>query len=615
MRFLIVVGRDGPNLFIENIVREINRRGHEIDMFAVFMDDNSIRMFFDMGLQIKPMESMTEKVVKKADCIFCPVQVLDRVWEKDKYIFSFCNMNPKFDEVRGADFVFTLSDVGERNIKTYASMPVGLPKNDTDSSVAVKQEKRILVIDSGHFPFAKKGKEQVAEMILNIARSFPDYEVCVKPRWLKGCDPQAMTHANATHLYDLIADQCKHQLPSNLKLLMEHKDLQQLIDSSESVVTLCTTAYLDVALRGKGLLVARGVENEDMYQVRADYFDRVYNYAEGSGCVVDYRDVCNYLPSGKKCRPEHVKETFTYMDDVSKRVVEVMEYVFGEFIAKGKYVAIEDYSYETYQKDMRADSDLNLELLKGNRMYVLAGSVIALCRSISVKIDWEPFLRYQYELCNKAAKGIVGFTVMKRILKKAKYNYLIENADALMDNDLDRVYLYEALFTSGKYDELLDFRSKEGFGNCGFNYFCGVIYYNRKNYRGAETYLEKYVDEVISRPYQKYLVERNAYKRNGVLLLMECYIQNHKVERLEELLDTCLQQGYLEEINKPMAVTLDKVLPIFKEYRKASELHDDRRMKKLYADLKSWHRTMQRKEKGKGVVRFVKKVKNKLTNK
>ena len=85
-------------------------------MFAVFMDDNSIRMFFDMGLQIKPMESMTEKVVKKADCIFCPVQVLDRVWEKDKYIFSFCNMNPKFDEVRGADFVFTLSDVGERHI-------------------------------------------------------------------------------------------------------------------------------------------------------------------------------------------------------------------------------------------------------------------------------------------------------------------------------------------------------------------------------------------------------------------------------------------------------------------------------------------------------------------
>lgn len=612
MRFLVVVNKDGPNLFIENIVKEIQRRDHEIEMFAMFMDDNSIRMFQDMEIEIRPIEEMREKNIKRADCIFCPVQALSKVRFADKYIFSFCNMNPKFDEVRGADFVFTLSEIDQEKIDTYASMPVGLPKNDTHTSVQVHQEKRILVIDSGHFPFAQRGKEQVAEMILNIAREFPDYEVCVKPRWLPGCDPQAMTHVNTTHLYDLIGEQCDRELPSNLNLLKEHKDLQQLIDSSESVVTLCTTAYLDVALRGKGLLIARGIKNEDMFQVRADYFERVYNYAEGSGCVVDYKEVCQYLPQGKKCRPEHLKNTFTYREGVSERVVEVMEYVYGEFVAKGEYVAIEEYAYETYREDMKADPALNMDQLKGNRMYTLAGGVIALCRSISVNIDWKPFLEYQYELCKRAEKNEIGFVLMKRTLKRAKYNYLIENAEKLEDNPIDRGYLYEALFSMEKYEEILRYKSMEGFENCGFNYYCGMVYYERQNYKGAEIYLEKYVYEVISRSYLKYLVERNNYKKKGIMFLMECYIQNQKIEKLEDLLKMSMERGYLDKINKMAAKTLEKVLPIFQKYRKASELNETREMEKLYSEIKVWHRKIQLEGKKKAVMRIMRRAKEML---
>lgn len=577
MKWLVILNKDGPNFFIENIVKEMITRGHEIIAFSMFSSDSSTWMFKDMGLEINDIQNLTNEIILSVDCIFCPIQSLSVVTFASKYIFSFCNMNPRFDEVRGSDFVFTLGNidgncVGGDQIKAFASMPVGLTKNDLPISVCPPQ-KRILFVDSGHFPFSQKGKTQIAEMILNICRSFPDYEVCIKPRWLRGTPTEAMTHVNQVHLYDVIENLCSNKLPSNLNMLDKYENLQELIDSSISVVTLCSTAYLDVAIRGKGLLIARGVENEDMYQVRSDYFNRIYDWAEGSGCVVDYRDICSYLPEGKACRPEHLAETFAYFNGAPKRTVDVMEFIWDKFISRGKYPKIKEYTYETYQEDMICDENLSISKIKGNRMFVNLSNIIAQCRSISYNINWMPFWENVYHKCKRSGKKKKDYELLKKKIRKIKYLYITENAELLKGNEVDRGYLYEAFFKLKQYDELFKYKTDEGFSNLSYNYFCGMSYYKQENYTEAEEYLAAYAEEANHRLYQKYLAERPSYKRNGNFALLDCRSHSTVYQKMYSELLYCINIEPNRELNDSERVIVKRVIPIIlkKETIKISE--------------------------------------------
>lgn len=536
MKVLVITDKDGPNLFIENIVKELAARGHEIAIYAQFQDDTSIRMFFSLGVPILPLNKLKADVVEQFDFIFCPVQSMRSVTFYDKYVFSYCNMNPAFDTVRGADFVFTLGPLRQPYEKTFSYMPIGIPKNDTVVKTAQTDSRRILVVDSGHFPFAGSGKKQAAGMVLEMCRNFPEYEICVKPRWLPETEASAMTHINLKHLYEYIDELCHSQRPENLNLLMEHRDLQELIDGSRSVITMCTTAYLDVALRGKGLIVAKGFDNDDMYQVRKDYFDRIYAYAEGSGCVVDYREVCRHLPDGLTCRPEHLTNTFAYTTGASGRAVEIMEYIHENYLKFGIYPAIDAYDYETWKEKMRPDPELSPEGLKRWRMYCVTDSVVALNRSISVNIDWGNFVQQKKALCLCASTDAAGLRKLQGQIELIKYNYLLEHADRLMKNDVDKSFYFAALFFRKSYDKLIDLLRSGEANNSALQYYCGRIYYERGNFDLAAECLSYYVNEIQNRAYLKYFTETNINKRSGILCLLDCHYRRNNLEDLIPLL-------------------------------------------------------------------------------
>lgn len=555
MKILVIADKDGPNLFIENVVKELVARGHEIVIYAKFLDDTSIRMFQPLMVPIYPIEKLSNKQAQSFDVVFCPVQSIRDILFYNKFIFSYCNMNPAFDHVRGADFVFTLGELREPYERTFSYMPVGMPKNDTAAPAVEADSRRILVIDSGHFPFAESGKKQVAGMVLEMCREFPEYEICVKPRWLPETAPKAMTHINLKHLYAYIDELCEGRRPENLNLLMEHLDLQELIDRSQSVVTLCTTAYLDVALRGKGLVVAKGFDNEDMYQVRKDYFDRVYTYAEGSGCVVDYHEVCRYLPNGISCRQEHLTDTFAYTTGASARVAEVMEYIYDHYLEYGLYPAIDAYSYDSYQEKMQPDPQLTLEVLKRWRMYCAVESVVALNRSISPAIDWTTFIQNQKALCKQAVPNKQGLKDLSTKLQTMKYRYILDHADQLRSNEIDKGFYFAALFYQKKYKELLAFLDSEEQENCVVQYYCGLVFCKRGSLDQAGECLSRYLDEVCSRDYLKYFVEANLYKRPGILCLLDCYYRQNNLKDMSAILlyymeDSCFKVDKLEDIKQ-----------------------------------------------------------------
>lgn len=591
MKILVIANKDGSNLFIENVVKELAARGHEIVIYAKFLDDTSIRMFRPLMVPIYPLEKLSNKRVQSFDVIFCPVQSIADVLFYNKYVFSYCNMNPAFDHVRGADFVFTLGQLREPYERTFSYMPVGMPKNDTAVCGRKTDSRRILVIDSGHFPFAESGKKQVAGMVLEMCREFPENEICVKPRWLPETDPKAMTHINLKHLYAYIDELCGGRRPENLNLLTDHLDLQELIDGSRSVVTLCTTAYLDVALRGKGLVMAKGFDNEDMYQVRKDYFDRVYAYAEGSGCVVDYREVCRYLPDGLPCRPEHLTETFAYPTGASARVADVMEYIYSHYLEYDLYPAIGAYRYEDYQEKLEVDPQLTLEDLKRWRMYCMTESVVALNRSISPDIDWTPMVEQVKAVCLRSQPNQAGLKALRNLVEKIKYRHLRGQANFLQGNEIDKSFYYAALYYEEKYDELLTNLKTGGQSNGMLQYYSGQIHYQRKDIDQAIECFTSYLKDTNNRSYLKYLTDREAFRRNSILCLLDCYSRQNDAEAMVPLLEYYLFEKNFKVNSSKQQKKFHALLTKAEEYcRKQGQTERAERFREKDRQLEKWAR-------------------------
>lgn len=538
MNVLVVLDKDGPNLFLENIVRELEQR-HSLRIFAGFFDENSLRMFSDLKTEIQPWSACSEEDRQWADCVFCPVQSIAKVLHWDKYIFSFCNMNPLFDVVRGVDFVFTLNAPREQQIPYFASMPIGMPKNDVPPQESVERgkEKRFLFVDSGHFPFGETGKRQLAEMLLKVCRAYPDTQLWVKPRWMPGEKLSSMTHPNALHLYDVLHQCCPGGLPENLVLLQEHRNLQQLVDDSDCVITMCSTAYLDVALRNKPLVIVKGLDNEDMYQVRSTYFDAVYQEAEKTGCVVDYKDILSVLPEGRICDKNVLEHVFSHTTGASQRAVEVMEYVHEHYLVHGTYPHPQTYSYEGYREQLENRPGVDRNTIMANRFFCATGNCLAQNASISANIDWMEFEQMRMKMCLACDQTGEAYKQLRTKITEAKADYIIAH-EAEMKNDVDRSYVYEAMYQRKRYYELLKAVEQETRPHETLHCYAGLIHYGLEQYGMAMEHLMAYADATTSRMYTKYITDHTSYRLEAYVCLLDCLRREKNVRLLDYL-----QQG------------------------------------------------------------------------
>lgn len=568
IRVLILVKRDASNLFIENIVREFIRRGYELAIFADFEDSGSIRMFADMDVPIRPVSELTSELADMYDFIFCPLQCLKDVLTFNRYVFTYYSMNPAIDPLRGSDFTFTWGEEAPGSFDgMYSLMPVGNPKNDTPPTGAADSG-RILFLDSGHFPFSDEGKTQVARMLLDICARFPDREVWVKPRWLPGTDLKTMTHPSATHLYDCVDRLCGGERPKNLTLLMEHLDLQELIDSSHCVITTCTTAYLDAALRGKGQLIVRGFENEDVFDARDWYFEDYYRLMEDTGCVVDVNDVCTHLPDGIICRPEHLQRTYCYTSGVSERIVSVMEDICLRFLRKGTWPRAGKYDYETFREEMKPEPMPSFAELRQRRMYCLLEGEPPQRRFISRDIDWDGFASLQKKLLAEAAQDGAGYRVLRERVAEEKMKYILSHASELGKSPIDRSYLYMALYSQGKLDELLGLAETEP-DSTALSYYCGLAHHDLGDWaRGAEE-LSRFAADAGSRPFRKYNVETdNARRCAAMLALCECLEHTGQLAELANELTELCGSSAVAELGE---TELRRLLALLRAAREAHE--------------------------------------------
>lgn len=509
MKVLVVSFNDGDNMAIENVLYELKTRGHEITIFARYQDENSIRMFHGLGAKIRSFKELTSDIAKEYDVAFCSVNMMIHLKYLDIYIFVYSQYFKEFFMTDGADFLFTYRNGAMPRCDYHcASMQVGDSKDDHPAIKATRVTKRLLYIDTGHLPFGKKGKTQIADMLLEICQKFPDYELCIKPRWLRAQNVN-YTHKNTEHLYTVIEERCNGQLPDNLNMLNEHRNMQELIDSSDTVITPYTTAIADVILRNKPLIVVSGWDCEDKWDARYTDIAYQHDFFAESGCMVDYREVTNYLPYGLQA-----KQSFAdlFMGGASKRIADVMEYVYDKFLSRGIYPEAIDYNYENYREIMRSDPLTTMASLKQERVRDILQQIIArFSYMLAAPVN---FTRY-YEELNRTYKRCPltagGFESFRAHFEKLKNLILIENAELLSKNEIDQSFLLQALYDTGCENEILKMPIKEVLCTSPYHYFMGMIFSKRNMPQLAQQHFCTFLKEANSRAYDKYRQEGDQF--------------------------------------------------------------------------------------------------------
>lgn len=521
MKILVVSAADATNLSIENILKEFLKRGHYIEVFAQIYEDKSVRMFRDMSIPIHPVKELTDKLISQFDIAFCGVDIMNILRFTDIYI---CAYNFIFNgwASDGADFMFTLCK--NRRLRYYedcAIMPIGVPKNDTPQVGILK--KQFLYIDAGHIPFGITGKQQVANMLLEICEKFPDYRLVVKPRWLIS-DTQYQTHPNSQHIYKVLNSLTSGKLPSNLELLDQHLNLQTLIDESVAVITTSISCYLDVALREKGVIVVGGLTNEDQNELRTNIsLKREYENANDAGCLVDFKRVTEYLPQGIMCNESHINNLVAYRTGASSRIVDVVEHIYNNFLRLGKFPKTRTYNYETFKKEMVADQSLNWDMLKYKRM---KNSIINSSRifdSIDVNIDYSDYFRTLEETYQSYPLSNNGYHVLLSEMTAMGKKIWIKEAKSLMSDPINQSLLLQALYDTGQEEEILCIPESKICCNGPYHYYLGKIYEKRKNIANSVHHFLFFLNEANQRSFVKYIQERDNYIRTAYNYLFNAY--------------------------------------------------------------------------------------------
>ena len=137
---------DAANLSIENIVREMVRCNHYVEIFTFSKRKKAIWMFEDLNIPIRDINELSEEEVKRFDIAFAVDSSMRALRQYDIYVFTF-NYIPDTWISEGSDFMFTM--VKDRKLRWHeecATMPVGSAKNDAPIKYQTNS-KQILYID------------------------------------------------------------------------------------------------------------------------------------------------------------------------------------------------------------------------------------------------------------------------------------------------------------------------------------------------------------------------------------------------------------------------------------------------------------------------------------
>lgn len=518
MRIAVVCGLDATNFTLVEIVKVLLKRKHSLVFFGKSLENLNIRMFQGMTdeiLSLEELDRMNEShQIEQFDCFLCSNDTLFHLLKVRKYIFTY-SITSIFGTYlsEGGDFMFMPGyPCYERGIhEKSVIVPIGNPKYDSLISTNT-DTKQFLFIDSGHYPFGKEGKRIVAEIIINICKKFPQYRLVVKPRFLEG-DISSTTHRNTNHLYANIRNVCGANLPQNLVLLQEYGDMNQLINESDTVICMYTSAYLDVAIQGKGLIIIDNLPNEDALDLRADFHLKVMrDECRQSGCLVDYHNVLEVLPQGKRCNQEHIKKQLATQKCSAEKIVDLMEYVYELFLSKGRLPEINIFHCDSVKEQMKDDKDLTWDILIDNRIYnYLIYMISRRIDQVDVALRLDKFYEWLEAIMRRGHLREYSIEELRKTSIKIENEIIIAGADELRKSAIGEANLLHAMYIETP-ESILEIDDRLTKCSRALAYYKANIYMKRGEQEQAIHYFTKYLKETETSDFVQFPSDKAVFE-------------------------------------------------------------------------------------------------------
>jgi len=224
----------------------------------------------------------------------------------------------------GDDF----SKIQSNNGVKHEFLPFGSPQLDVLNSIQLQPHHKdcILIIDQHYYPAGNLGKTQYAQMIVDLAASFPDEMFIVKPRTIPS--QVHVSKHKSEHIYSYIDQITNGNLPNNLQLLDKHIDLNELAKASSTIITGWTTAIFTAIVLNKPLIIYYGFDHIDLSSWNNNAINLYYDYLKKTGKIVHYSEVVNGLNNAAPINREICKQMYHFSENGPLYdIFEFIEYV------------------------------------------------------------------------------------------------------------------------------------------------------------------------------------------------------------------------------------------------------------------------------------------------
>ena len=523
MKILMITEKDAANQSLARIAKAYTERRHEVTIYAPYYEKNVLR-WFDKSIAIAPYDELDDRVIAACDFIFASTVAAAFLFEKNilftaKPIFTHNYLINRQISL-GGDFCFvpsiaTVTSEYDRYLQ-YSYIEIGEPKYDSVTA-DVSEKNMLLFIDSGHYPFGEQGKRELARTLIEIANACPDYELWIKPRFLPG--DTVITHQNTLHLYEIIRREAEDELPSNLILLQEHRDLKELIDLCHTVICMHTTAFVGAYAADKGLIVLDGLPNEDVYDLRWKVINTIREEILPSGAVIPYQDVKAFLPDGIKCSQQYKQYLLAEQENTAEKICETTEYLFQEFYQKGRFPKETDTSYANFKTDITAQETGSWEQVIRRRCedFFLQRMLILIDYNVKSKLDIQFLadeirnLPTNYDAFKKEVTEKIRNAAILRDL------CIVKNSTRLLADDIDAGILLNALYRTGHAAEIKTF-PRQDIG--AFYLFRGFVADDEGDTQEAVACLKQYADISLGRKYIKEVSDMPGNRTRAFRILL-----------------------------------------------------------------------------------------------
>lgn len=555
MNILVITEKDAANASMSRIANAFFRRGHKVRVYAPYFEDALLRDF-DSKIERFPFDRISDEAYEWCDVIFAASIAAaflrsEKLLRLRKPIFTH-NYLINGQVAWGGDCCFVssieTSTTDYDDVIPYSRIAIGEPKYDSVEATR-ESENRFLFIDSGHYPFGDKGKDQLAKTLLDICYRFPDYKLVIKPRFLPG--DKVITHRNLRTLYNVLIEQTNGRLPDNLVYLEQHYDLMTLIEQSKTIICLYTTAFVGASVAEKGLIVLEGLDSDDTYDVRLKSFYRIRKNMEYTDALVQYKDAYKYLPEGIKTKKENGKFLFENKNDVAEKICEVSEYLFENFYSKKSFPKIQSVRYSNFMGEIKEDKRIGWDDIVERRIknYIIQRMLIHIDFNISAKIN----TKFIVDFVNRLDIAYIDFDGIMALIPRIRSKCISQNKDVLLKDDIDSGILLNAYYILKEYEKILSFKKKD----IGAYYlFSGFVLIEREEVEAALEHLLKYFEISKDRDYIKEIsdMSNNRFRAfREIIQIFELKNERNKVKYYLDEMISCYENIYFQKISDKAA--------------------------------------------------------------